>query len=65
MQKPHIKILDRYIIRKFLGTFIFTILIAVVIVMDMADTRVKSEDELQNLLNVPIIGKFPEIKGAR
>ena len=39
--------------------------IAVVIVMDMADTRVKSEDELQNLLNVPIIGKFPEIKGAR
>lgn len=39
--------------------------IAAVIVMDMADTRVKSEDELQNLLNVPIIGKFPEIKGAR
>ena len=33
MQKPHIKILDRYIIRKFLGTFIFTILIAVVIVI--------------------------------
>ena len=33
MNKLQIKLLDRYIIRKFLGTFIFTILIAVVIVI--------------------------------
>lgn len=33
MEKPHVKILDRYIIRKFLGTFLFTILIAVLIVI--------------------------------
>ena len=33
MDKPHVKILDRYIIRKFLGTFLFTILIAVLIVV--------------------------------
>ncbi|MBR6423099.1 MAG: LptF/LptG family permease [Bacteroidales bacterium] len=33
MKKPHIKILDRYIIGKFLGTFLFTILIAVTIVV--------------------------------
>ena len=38
MQKPHIKILDRYIIRKFLGTFIFTILVAVVIVIVFSNT---------------------------
>ena len=33
MKKTHIKILDRYIIGKFLGTFLFTILIAIVIVV--------------------------------
>ena len=33
MKKQNIKILDRYIIGKFLGTFIFTILIAVLIVV--------------------------------
>ena len=33
MNTPHVKILDRYIIRKFLGTFVFTILIAVLIVI--------------------------------
>ena len=33
MKQPHVKILDRYIIKKFLGTFLFTILIAVLIVV--------------------------------
>ena len=33
MNTPHVKILDRYIIKKFLGTFLFTILIAVLIVV--------------------------------
>lgn len=33
MNSTHAKILDRYIIRKFLGTFVFTILIAVLIVI--------------------------------
>ena len=33
MKQARVKILDRYIIRKFLGTFVFTILIAVLIVV--------------------------------
>ncbi len=33
MRKPQINILDRYIIKKFIGTFFFTILIAIVIVI--------------------------------
>ena len=47
MKKPEIKILDRYIIRKFLGTFIFTILIAVaiVIVFDLSEKISKFVDK--------------------
>ena len=33
MKKPHIKLIDKYIIKKFLGTFLFTMFIAVLIVV--------------------------------
>ena len=51
MKTPHVKILDRYIIRKFLGTFLFTILIAVliVVVFDISEKISKFVDK-----NVPL-----------
>ena len=51
MKTPHVKILDRYIIRKFLGTFLFTILIAVLIVVifDISEKISKFVDK-----NVPL-----------
>ena len=47
MKKPHVKILDRYIVRKFLGTFLFTILIAVliVVVFDLSEKISKFVDK--------------------
>ena len=51
MDKPHVKILDRYIIKKFLGTFLFTILVAVLIVVifDVSEKISKFVDK-----NVPL-----------
>ena len=51
MDKLHVKILDRYIIRKFLGTFLFTILVAVLIVVifDVSEKISKFVDK-----NVPL-----------
>ncbi len=47
MKKPRVKILDRYIVRKFLGTFLFTILIAVliVVVFDLSEKISKFVDK--------------------
>ena len=36
--------------------------IAIVVVMDMLNTRVRSADELEELLGVPVIGRIPIIK---
>ena len=36
--------------------------IAIVVVMDMLNTRVRSADELEGLLGVPVIGRIPTIK---
>ena len=36
--------------------------IAIVVVMDMLNTRVRSADELEELLGVPVIGRIPTIK---
>ena len=51
MDKPHVKLLDRYIIKKFLGTFLFTILVAVLIVVifDVSEKISKFVDK-----NVPL-----------
>lgn len=36
--------------------------IALVVIMDMANTRVRNADELEELLGVPVIGRIPVIK---
>lgn len=36
--------------------------IAIVVIMDMLNTRVRSADELEELLGVPVIGRIPTIK---
>ena len=38
------------------------IAIAAVVLMDMANTRVRNADELEELLSVPVIGRIPVIK---
>ncbi len=37
--------------------------IAIVVVMDMVNTRVRTAEEAEELLGVPIIGRIPKIKG--
>lgn len=37
--------------------------IAVIVVLDMVNTRVRSVDEAEELLGLPIIGRIPTIKG--
>jgi len=51
MKKPQIKTLDLYLIKKFLGTFIFTVVIAVVIVI-VFDLSEKVDKFVEN--NVPL-----------
>ena len=36
--------------------------IVIVVLMDMTDTRVRNADELEELLDIPIIGRIPVIK---
>lgn len=36
--------------------------VAIVVIMDMLNTRVRSADELEGLLDVPVIGRIPTIK---
>lgn len=59
MRKPHINILDKYIIKKFIGTFVFTILIAIVIVIvfDLSE-KVDKFVEKQAPLNAIIFDYF-------
>ncbi len=37
--------------------------IAIVVVMDMANSRVRNAEEAEELLGVPVIGRIPKIKG--
>ena len=37
--------------------------IAIVVVMDMVNTRVRTAEEAEELLGVPVIGRIPKIKG--
>ena len=39
--------------------------IAIVVIIDMLDTRVRNADEIADLVGVPVIGRFPEIKKGR
>ena len=39
--------------------------IAIVVLVDMLDTRVRSAEEVEELLGIPVIGRIPEMKGGR
>ena len=40
------------------------IAVALVVLMDMLNTRIRNEHEAVELLGVPVIGRFPEVKGG-
>ena len=39
--------------------------VAIVVLMDVVDTRVRSADDVEELLELPVIGRIPEMKGGR
>lgn len=40
------------------------IAIAIIVLMDMLNTRIRNEQEAVELLGVPVIGRFPEVRGG-
>ena len=40
------------------------IAIAIIVLMDMLNTRIRNEQEAVELLGVPVIGRFPEARGG-
>lgn len=39
--------------------------VAIVVLMDVIDTRVRSAEDVEELLELPVIGRIPEMKGGR
>ena len=39
------------------------IAVAIVVIIDMVNTRVRTPEEAEGLLGVPVIGRIPTIKG--
>lgn len=39
--------------------------VAIVVVADMLNTRVRSQEEVEELLGIPVIGRIPVMKGGR
>ena len=39
--------------------------VAIVVLLDMLNTRVRSVDDAVELLGVPVIGRFPVVKGGK
>ena len=39
--------------------------IAIVVVMDMLNTRVRGAEDVEELLGIPVIGRIPSMKGAK
>ncbi len=39
--------------------------IAIVVITDMLNTKVRSVDEVEELLGIPVIGRIPAVKGGR
>lgn len=39
--------------------------VAIVMLMDVIDTRVRSAEDVEELLELPVIGRIPEMKGGR
>lgn len=38
--------------------------VAIVVVADMLNTKVRNQDEIEELLGVPVIGRFPYVRGG-
>lgn len=41
------------------------IAVAIVVLMDIIDTRVRSAEDVEELLGLPVIGRIPELKGGK
>ena len=41
------------------------IAIAIVVVSDMLNTKVRNADEIEELLGLPVIGRMPAVKGGK
>ncbi len=39
--------------------------VAIVVLRDMLNTKIRTQEELEELLDVPVIGRIPEMKGGR
>lgn len=39
--------------------------VAIVVLMDVVDTRVRSAEDVEELLELPVIGRIPQMKGGR
>ena len=39
--------------------------IAIVVVSDMLNTKVRNADEIEDLLGLPVIGRMPALKGGK
>ena len=39
--------------------------VAIVVLLDMVDTRVRSAEQVEELMGVPVIGRIPKMKGGR
>lgn len=39
--------------------------VALVVIADMLNTRVRSQEEVEELLGIPVIGRIPAMKGGR
>ena len=44
---------------------LFTVAIAIVVVSDMLNTKVRNADEIEGLLGLPVIGRMPALKGGK
>ncbi len=39
--------------------------VAIVVLMDMLDTRVRSSEDVEELLGIPVVGRIPAMKGGK
>ncbi len=39
--------------------------VAIVVLLDMLNTRVRSAEDVEELLGIPVIGRIPAMKGSR
>ena len=43
----------------------FFMAVAIVVIADMLNTKVRSEEEVEELLGIPVVGRIPAMGGAR